>query len=620
MNKYIDFVLRKLTELIAQNRFEDLESDTVEIKPVPPVGTEWKERYKSVNAFLNTRGGILLLGVKETNKDNVRKYEFTGYQEQAEPKLKELPKQFTDRYGKSIDLTDCFPSVEIRPFLDGRIAVVYVDELAADRKFCFYEGEAYKRILTGDHKIKEAELDEQEEYREEAVHARELQIVPDTTVNDLDIDKLNEYVQQINRTVKVETIKPDLNAATPFLERKSFIRKGEVTTLGMLVCGKHVGDLLGFRAQVHGYVDVPDEIARDKHDLCDNILPLMEGSLGYILRNIQVGVSIAQGGSSKPQYPEELLRETVNNALAHRDYSNNKQIIISIKPGDFISIQNPGTFRKHLLLDTQKEPHILRIIPEARPRNPKLADVLRVYRKWEGKGIGMATLVNLCLQNKIDLPYYRLYQDEVKLFLCNGKLLDERMERLFASLDSYIENRMKGASLTETQKLVLSYLIKSEEFNKLMRHTILLSPDNNHYNELILLEQNGLIHKHPEGHPLYPIYLADNVLIKNDYVNELNDLFGLKLMSSLDETSRKVMNVVFRFNTYSKSKTASAKQASFYLWAQDGNKEDDIKGFDTFYRKIRYVFNKLEKSEYLVKDENSRRYRLNSNYRETHLG
>ena len=204
--------------------------------------------------------------------------------------------------------------MELRPFLNGRVAVVYVDELAADRKYCFLNGEAYKRILTGDHKIKEAEIEAQEEYKEEALHARELQPVPKATADDLDLDRLNEYIQQLNRTVRIETIKPDMTAAMPFLERKSFIKEGRVTTLGILVCGKHPGDFLEFRCQVHGYVDVPQEIAQDKQDYSDNVLPLMESSLSYILRNIQVGVSVTAGGSSLPQYPEEVLRETVNNA------------------------------------------------------------------------------------------------------------------------------------------------------------------------------------------------------------------------------------------------------------------------------------------------------------------
>ncbi|MDV7400640.1 hypothetical protein RZS08_55000, partial [Arthrospira platensis SPKY1] len=111
----------------------------------------------------------------------------------------------------------------------------------------------------GDHRIKESEIEAQEEFKEETLHARELRIVPAATVDDLDLDRLNEYIQNLNRTVRVETIKPDLAAARPFLERKTFIKDGAVTTLGMLVCGRHPGDHLGFRCQVHGYVDVPQE-------------------------------------------------------------------------------------------------------------------------------------------------------------------------------------------------------------------------------------------------------------------------------------------------------------------------------------------------------------------------
>jgi predicted HTH transcriptional regulator len=427
--KVVENILHKLAEMIRQDRFEELETEGLELKPVPAEGGEWKERHKSINAFLNTRGGIVILGVKEQGMGSARRYIVNGWREHAEPNLKEISRLFTDRKGAVQDLSDCFPPFELHDILDKRVAVLYVDELPSDRKYVFYKGIAYKRILTGDHKISEAEVDAQEEFKEEAVHARELQPIAGLTPNDLDLDKLNEYITHLNRPVKVETIKADLPAALPFLERKCFLKDGKVTTLGALVCGRHLVDNMGFRCQVHGYVDVPQEIARDKQDLADNILPLMESSLAYILRNIQVGISSQQGGQNAPQYPEQLLRETVNNALAHRDYSVNKQAIIAIKPGIHIAIRNPGAFRSHLLIESPDHAIPLRrIIPEAKPRNPKLADVLRVYRKWEGRGIGMATLVNLCLENQIDLPYYRFFSQEVCLHLCAGRLVDERMK------------------------------------------------------------------------------------------------------------------------------------------------------------------------------------------------
>ena len=617
--KFVDRILKQLADLIQQRRFVELETDGLEIKPVPIDGGEWRERHKSINAFLNARGGIVILGVKEVGTGAERRYVLTGWKEYAEPNLKEIPKLFTDRKGTQQDLSDCFPPPELHEFLDGRVAVLYVDELAADRKFVFYKGTAYKRVLTGDHKIADTEVDAQEEFKEEAVHARELQPVAGMSEADFDLAKLNQFVFHLNQPVLVETMKPDLAQARPFLQRRCFLKDGAVTVLGALVCGQHPGDHLGFRSHVHGYVDVPHQIAQDKQDYVDNVLPLMESSLGYILRNIQVGVSVEHGGSIRPQYPEELLRETVNNALAHRDYSINKQVIISIKPGVHLAIRNPGAFRRHLLIeDVDHAIPLRRILPEAKPRNPKLADVLRVYRKWEGRAIGMATLVNLCLQNQIDLPYYRLFSEEVCLYLSAGKLFDERMERLFQSLDGHIESRLQGYVLTEEQKLVLSYLIKSEWVNEKLGYTILLTPDNNHFDALLGLERAGLIEKHPASTPTYPIYLADRVLLTREYIPELHGIFGPGF-DALDHTSKQVLGVVYRFNEFSKARVVSAKQASFSLWYEAGDASEDIQQFDAFYRKVRRTFNKLEKDGFVEKRPGPRGYFLNHDFLKTHL-
>lgn len=617
--KIVDHILNKLADLITQGRFVELETEGLEIKPVPADGGEWKERHKSVNAFLNTRGGILILGVKENGTGAARRYVLSEWKDHAEPNLKEFPRLFTDRKGVQQDLADCFPPMEIKTLLGKRVAVVYVDELVADRKFVFLNGTAYRRILTGDHKISDREVEAQEEFKEEAAHAKELQPVPDMTEADLDLTKLNQFIFHLNQPQQIETLKPDLASARAFLERRCFVKDGAVTILGALVCGNHPGDRLGFRSHVHGYVDVPQQIAQDKQDFVDNVLQLMESSLGYLLRNIQVGISAEGGGTAVPQYPEEVLRETVNNALAHRDYSVDKQVIIAIKPGIHIAIRNPGRFRQNLIIeDGNAEIPVRRILPEAKPRNPKLADVLRVYRKWEGRGIGMATLVNLCLENRIDLPYYRIYTEEVCLHLCAGKLVGERMERLFQSFDRHLEDRLEGAALADEQKLVLAYLIKSEWANEQLGYTILLTPDNNHFAALRGLEQAGLICKHQLSTAAYPIYVADRVLVRREYVRELRELFGAAY-DGLDKTAKDSLGVIYRHNQFSKVRHISAKQAAFALWYERGGAEGDIRQFDTFYRKVRNTFNKVEKGGFVEKVEGTRGYVLRNDYKDTHI-
>ena len=104
--KPIDHILIQLADLIQQGRFAELETEWLEIKPVPADGGEWKERHKSVNAFLNTRGGIMILGVKEEGTGPARRYVVAGWKDHAEPNLKEFPRLFTDRKGVKQDLGD----------------------------------------------------------------------------------------------------------------------------------------------------------------------------------------------------------------------------------------------------------------------------------------------------------------------------------------------------------------------------------------------------------------------------------------------------------------------------------------------------------------------------------
>src|SRR5688572_9880988 len=165
---FIDDTLDKLAALIRENRYEQLETDAFEIKPVPADGGQWRECHKSVNAFLNTRGGIVILGIKEAGRGPATRYVLTGWRPEAEPKLKEIARLFTDRQGHSLDLPECFPPPQIRRLLDQQVALLFVDELSADRKFAFYDGRAYERHLTGDQRISARQIEAQEEFKQQA--------------------------------------------------------------------------------------------------------------------------------------------------------------------------------------------------------------------------------------------------------------------------------------------------------------------------------------------------------------------------------------------------------------------------------------------------------------------
>lgn len=639
MDDDIEAILRKLERLVRDGGDESVEGDIYELKPVPSGGGSWHEIAVSANAFLNTKGGVLILGVEENKREKGRgwpqgRYKFTGWREDNEENLKALPQKFADMDNRPLDLSDHFRSLVVRSFLDGQVALQFVDELSADDKyallrvdgrFVLTEDVGYKRSGTGDHPLTRDQIESQKEYREEARSARELRPVVGTTLESIDLDKLNDFITRLNKSsgTRLETLKPTLDSARSYLERKSFVKDDQVTLLGMLLCGKYVADHLEYRCQVHGYIRGTDGNILDKQDLADNVFSLMEASNAFVHRNIQVGVGVERGGISKPQYPTMLIRETVNNAIAHRDYSINKQDVIVVKPHESLSIKNPGTFpRRYLIKDDDGPRAIRRIVPEAKPLNPKLASALRAFQRWEGLGIGMSTMVNSCLDNQIDLPYYKLGTEDVELVLRPGRLVGDRMERHFRAFGGYLEGKLDGTTPSETQKLVLAYLIKSQWDNNRDRYTILLSPDNNHSEELDRLRRAGVIRVLPrEGSP--PVFVVDPTLTDDDYTPALVNTFG-EGFSASSEDARKALAVVYRYNQFAddRDRYPSAKDTSFALWYdRPAVGHDDIRAFDGFYRKIRRLFNRLTSEGFLVNrgSMNSPKYELNQRYLESHL-
>lgn len=611
--KEIDKILEQIQDCVISKNYIPVETEKVELKPTPPNSKASNPLLQSICAFLNTKGGILILGVKDNNNTQFKSYELTGYNEDYENVIKEFGKKFTDKDQNPMNVGEFIIGHEIRNVLDSRVCVIYIEALPQELRYVFFEKKAYKRVLTGDHIIDDNTINAHEEFKEEIKDARELFTVEGATLETIDVDKLNDYIYLLNREIKTQTTKQNVDDALPFLTRKKFVIEKTPTTLGMLVCGKHVKDFLGWRSQVDGFVDTPYEVAQDKRSLIDNVIPLMEKSLAYILKNIQIGVTIERSGTAKPEYPEQLLRETVNNAIAHRDYSINKYININIKPNTYIEIRNPGSFKRQLLIEIPyHEIPVRRIIPDSKPRNPRLADVLKVFDKWEGKSRGMSNLVNAALENKIDLPYYRFYsKDDLGLFIQRGKLVDENFISLIDSFDLFIQKKINGATLTTDEISILAYLYKSEKANQLYQHTILLTPDNNHFNAITRLEKSGIIYKHPESPELYPIYILHRELMREDYVTELRAIFGGEF-DELPEIYKQTLSLIYQINKYSKSQSISATQAGRLLYYRTNQPVNDIKNFDNFKRKIYGVFKNLVKKEFIR--YSNKNYIINSNF------
>ncbi|MBC7552476.1 MAG: putative DNA binding domain-containing protein [Taibaiella sp.] len=594
--KIVDEILGEIEYCIENDEFRKLENEKIELKDNSHEKSDWNEVYKTINAFLNTDGGIIITGIKEDEKN--RKFILTGFDHKNEPKTKAIISKYTDEKNNIVHLPNNV-RFETRKLLNHDVLIIFVDALADDQKYVFYDQKAYKRIITGDHEISDLEKKSQLEYKAEVADSKEITIVANATLGDISIDKINDYIQLLNAEFKIHSLKSSAEEATTFLTDNGMLREMKPTILGILVCGKNPYSKLHWASEVNAYVasNNPDDIVQNKKIINGTVLELMEQSIAFVIRNIQTGISAENGGTKTFEYPQKLIRECVNNSLAHRDYSINQFVSINIQPGKHIQIRNPGRFKSRLLLENvDHEIPVRRIIANnPKANNPKLAKVLSSFNKWEGKGYGMANVVNACFDDKIDVPYYIFHsKDELSLYIPGGHLIDVTMETLFVSYSGYISSKLEGNEITEEQKRVMAYLYKSEKLNREDKYTILLTKDNNHLNAIQSLQDAGLIIRHPLSESINPIFIVDRNIFKKSFHSDLMKIFGNRYLD-LDKDYKDVLAYIYERNNFSAQKYPSANDIGTHLWIKMGN-VNKLSGFESYKRKIRLIVSKLEKS------------------------
>ena len=590
----LEEILNRLAICIRNREYKSLETDWLEIKPVPFTGNAWDSIRETICAFLNTRGGVVVLGVKDEQQPH-RHFTFTGYTENNSGNLSALRSAFTDARNNPIEVGDCL-RVEVHSFETGQVALVRVSALPEDRKFCLYRGEARERIADRDERIPSHRIEEQEERKREMETFRELRPVDGVVLEDLSQQRINELVLLLNQgqAQQIETIKSTLVDAVPFLEKRRFMLKdGRITTLGALVCATRPEDHLEFRSHLDAFVDVPNTIAQDKKTFRDNILQLMEAGRNWTLRNIMTGISAEAGGTLEAEYPEKLIRESINNALAHRDYHFNRPVQLTLKPRHSLTIRNPGRLPHELVFEKLDDAiPVRRVFPNPRARNPRLADILKLHNKWEGRGVGMSDLVNFALANQIGLPHYQFHSaDEISLCIPAGKLLDESMEAWLDLLSGFIETKAQGRALTNEEKIVMTYVIKSELANRQGLYTLALTPGNNHFGALASLKSYGMIHLHPASDRFREVYICAREFVDDDNRGELRGLFA-KDFDALDPLNQQTLNMILLAEKYSKEGGLNAKQVTRLL-RHRLPEELHNRGEDEFYRAIRYRVERL---------------------------
>jgi predicted HTH transcriptional regulator len=607
---FIQNCIERIDKALLSETFLDIESGKIELKDLSS-GGEWTSLKESVCAFLNTEGGIVICGVRERNK----KYILNGFDRNNESKIIDLQRRsFKDDSVNFLDLSE-YIFFDYYQIQSKDILVIAVYPLSDDLKFVSYNQKYYERKLTQDQEIHFAKLQRQKEYKRELEYAKEISYVEGASLDDLELDKINRYIGLLNLEIRNESLKESIEKAKEFLRKQYFVRDSAVSVLGLLVCGKDPFYYIGERAEVDCYYDTSDEIGKDKRIFRNDVVNLMEDAFRFVWGHINVSRSLRDGGKSAPEYPEKLIREIINNALAHRDYTINRFISISIEPNKHIEISNPGSFKEKIkLTNLETDIPIRRLIPGIpESKNPKLASVLKVFDKLESQGRGMASLVNAALDNLIDLPYYEIKQDRVRLVIPSGKLLDEFMESWIKKFNNYIRNKLKREPSLE-DKIVLSYFYKSEILNNQRYFTILLSESNNHYSVINSLKQANLIYEHVASSDESVVYVLDRTLMKTRYDDELIDIVGEEYIG-YDAAMKEILNIVY-LNTKFNNTGLKASEITPDVYLGILGKIIEAPKYESLGRKVRALCNSLVDAGIFIKGAKND-YSFDLNYSHT---
>ncbi len=603
----IQKLLQNIEQSISTGIFVERESAMIELKDLSS-GNDWKSLKETVCAYLNTQGGYVICGIRE--KEN--KYTITGFNRKNEGGLIELQsKFFKNEQDVLLNLSENIV-LEYAHIGDKTVAIVQVLPLRTDLKYVKFEEKYYERTLTQDKIIPSSKLLQQLDYKREIEYAKEISPVLTASLSDLSVAKINQFILKINANISKETLKKDLDDALNFLDRKYCLDKNkQVTLLGLLLFGKEPERILENRARLDAYFGKTGEIGSAKKYFEGDVLTLMDEAFAFVWGHIEIGSSYKNGGRSEPEFPEELIREVINNALAHRDYLVNQFVTIKIRPRHSIEIKNPGSFKpKMLVKDSLSNPEIRRIlqgIPET--KNPKLASILKTFDKIESQGMGMAILVSKCLDNQIDVPYYDLSIPEmISLTIPSGKLIDAETQSWLNVYQLFMQEKL-GKNLTKSHELVLAYLRKSEQLNQKKYYTILLSHNNNHLDVLQDLYKAGLIAIH-EGASTdnMPIYGLNRELMIVDFLPIISYKTGLN-MQNFSPLIQQILTCIYQNNHYNHFNIrANVIIQTLYntIYAQ----EIAPTKYESFGKKVRKICRELSEENILTKHKD-KSYQLN---------
>lgn len=218
-------------------------------------------------------------------------------------------------------------------------------------------------------------------------------VVPETSISDIDKDKVQEYLQRIDE----ENLDLDVDKEQIY-RNIGILKDNRLSLAGLLFFGKHpqrYRPAFCIKAVAFYGNDIADTQYRDSIDITGTIPKMFEEGMRFFNMNLfhtQQGQDFNSVG--KLEISEIALQELLQNALTHRDYSKNAPVRLFVFDNR-IEIVSPGCLPNSLTIENI-------LMGNAVVRNNLIVSYASKLMKYRGLGSGVARAV----KNQPDLELY----------------------------------------------------------------------------------------------------------------------------------------------------------------------------------------------------------------------
>jgi ATP-dependent DNA helicase RecG len=270
------------------------------------------------------------------------------------------------------------------------VAVVHVD-MGFSKPYYVERGERrtyYIRVGSTSREATREELGRL--FQESGIYHYDVASIPKTTFDDLDNDKLEDYLSKL-KFIDIQIIaKEDLILKLINADIMKATDYGKVATVGgLLIFGKKPEKCLpqSTITFVHFKGNEITADLLDKKEITGTLPELINKTVGVIKINLNVQSTIK--GLKRVEYakfPDEVLREAITNAVAHRDYSIFGANIRIFMFDNRIEFRSPGKLPNTVTIEKMKEGYSV-------ARNPFLVKYLQNYQYIDQIGSGIPMIL-----------------------------------------------------------------------------------------------------------------------------------------------------------------------------------------------------------------------------------